>query len=273
MSNSLFKLVVDGRLLQEDIAQILIALDKEKSPKIREVDIDCDDISSEHMMELVNATHQTTLVNYKLALGSVKENLAQSLVEVANFSKKINKCWLLLGQHHLYYRDTEMAEINSVIQLGYAKQVTIDCQSMTATQVDQFLEKLNQCDMTQDLTMKIANLDPLAAFKLAENLNANQKLRKLSLSINGQVSGFDRTIEQEMTQMFSEFMLTAKADISELSSSATRYTSSVFNQGKALLNAFTSPLTACVRPPSAEELLEHQNSAIVEEKKMLNKYA
>ncbi len=273
MSDSLFKLVADGEMSADHFSQIHVALDKKESPKIREVYIDFDTISDEHMMELINATHQTTLTKYKLALSNVKENFAQSLFEVASCSKNIDKCWLLLGQHHFYYRDTEIAELNSVIHLGYAKQVTIDCQSMTAFQVDQLLEKINQCDITQDLTIKIAHLDPLEVYKMTENLNANQKLRKLTLNLNGQTSGFDRTIEHEVTQMFSDLMLTAKADISELSSAATRYSLNILEQGKALLTAFSLPLAACVRPVSAEELAEQRNAALVEEKKTMQKYA
>ena len=262
----LFKLVADGKMSAEHLSQIRTALNKELSPHIHKVELDFDEISDEHMMELINATHQSSLTQFKLGLGTVNENLAQSMVEVGSYNKNIGTCWLLLGQHQFYYRDKEMGEVSKVLHFGYAKQVTIDCQSMTALQVEQLIAKVNQCNVTQDLTLKIANLHPDAAFLLTDALNANEKLTKLSLNINGEVSGFDRTIDHEVVQMFSTLMQTAESEVIAASATATRFVSGLLGHGKAILNAFTAPIAACAGPAPHDDLLADIPPSDVSEK-------
>ena len=260
MSNGL-RLVVDGEMSEDHLVEIRAVLDINAIPKISKVELDFDSISDERMMELVNAMHQSSLTRFKLGLSTVNEKLAQSLFEVCEYNKRIETCWLLLGQHYFYYRDNDMGEVNSVIHLGYAKRVTIDCQSMTALQVDQLIATVNKCEITQDLNIKIANLDPDAAFALVDALNANQKLTKLSLNINGEVSGFDRTIDNEVVELFSTFMVSAQQKVSAASEFATNHASDLLDKGKAILSAFTAPLTACTNPTVPEDALIPPNVA------------
>lgn len=271
MSNSLFKLVADGRMSAEHLAQILIALDKDKSPKVLQVHVDFDDICDEHMMELVNATHQTTLTYLKLAFGAVNKNIAQSFVEVANFNTKIEKCWLLLGNNHLFYRDNEMGDIEEVLHLDYPKQVTINCQTMTADQVDEFVRKVNQCSMIEELNVKIAKLEEGAAQEFVEKIRANPKLKKWSLTLNDVCTRYTAAEEDLITQ-FSGLMSDVKSDLIQASNIAQGYASDLLEQGKVLVSAFTAPMRVCMQPDNAEEFVERRNALLIEEKKAMNKY-
>lgn len=270
MSNSLFQLNTDT-LSEQDLADIRIALDKEASPKIREVELDFDEISDEHMRELVNAVHQTRLASFALAMTTANVKIAQSLVEVVSASKTIERSWLLLGNHHLYYRDNQIGDLNEVLQLGFPKRVTLECQSMTPNQVDELLQIVNRCEIIEELTVNITKMDEAAALTFAEMLRSNRKLKKWSLALNGVSTTYDE--EDDLVRQFSGLMSQVQSDLTEASSTAKNYASSFLEQSKTLISAFTAPLTACTQSASAEELAEQRNAALIEEKKALKKYA
>jgi len=274
MGNTILELRADGKVQQKDFSEILLALDRESSHQIREIITDYDEISNVHLLQLINATHQTTLAFLKLSFTSMDNTFAQSLFEAVNLNSRIAKCWLLLGTNHLYYRDGVMANLNEVLQLSFPRRVTIDCESMTAGQVDELVHKVNQCEIIEELTVNIVKMDEAAALTLTEKLRANPKLQKWSLTLNNVSVKFDDTVEEEdLIEQFSGLMQAVKADISDASLIATGFASSLLNQGRTLMSAFTAPLTACVSSgPHMDEFFVEEATPKVKEKMALGKH-
>lgn len=273
MSNTTIQLIADGKISEEDLSSLLLALDKRQSPKIQEVIADFDSISNEHLLKLINATHQASLTNLKLAFTMMDRTFARSLMEAAMANLNIARCWLLLGTHHLYYREGKMADLNDILQLDFARCVTIDCETMTAAQVTQLAERINNSN-TLELTLTIDKMDQSDAQRLIELLTPNQKLSKLSLTLNGTATTINRDAEEDLVQTFAGLMQAVRSDVAEVSSTATAYASGLLGQGRAFLSAFTAPLAACTQPSRVnDDLLSDIPPPNEEAKKALGKYA
>lgn len=262
-------LQADGDMPDEAMQALLVALDRERSSKVHEIKVDYDGISEAQVKALLPAITHNTIPYFEMAITQIGPALSASLMAAADANDKITYLWLLLGDEHFYYRG-DVIEKDELLQIFHQK-VTLSLESMSDEELTLLIKQLSD-SQTSELSLTITQMESQIAQHVAEMLRKIPSIKKMSLSLGGQVSTVGQDIDDDFIMQFAALMEEGQKDFSEFATTASGYASSLLEQGKSWLNALTTPLAACmsVAPDLTEEEVAQRK---IQEKKMLNKLA
>ncbi len=260
MSNTLIELIGDYNIPPDVFNQLLDALDREKSPKVRDVKVDYDGIKNSHLLDLIGATQCTSLASLHMAFTDLDASFARNLLESADVNRNIAECWFLLGQHQFYYRTGVMVDANMMIQLYHnPRNVTIECEKLDDKQADDLINILLRSNSLH-LNLKVTDMDEDKARAFAFRLQSEHSpFETLKLQLGATTITVEPLEEEaDLVQQFSTLMQSVRTDVAELSAATSGIASSLFQQGRTWLSSFSNPITACASAPVMDDLLDEQ---------------
>lgn len=262
MSNGLIELIGDHKIPAEVFNQLLDALAREKTPKVRDVKVDYDAIANGHLLDLISAAQRTSLASLHIAFTEMDASFARNLLESGMANRNIAECWFLLGQHQFYYRTGVMVDANKMIQLYHdPRNVIIECERIDDKQTDELVNLLLRSS-SKHLTLTVNDMSEDKAQALAVRLQSEHSpFETLKLQL-GKTTMTVEPIEEEedFVQQFSRLMSSVQSDVVDLSTITTNVASDLYQRGRTWVSSFSfsNPMTACMVVPATDDLLGDQ---------------